>query len=165
MKKYCAHCGYKTEEKDLRCPICGGPLFLGSGSDRACDPREEAEWNSGYHNDFEEGRKTGEYCDPRFEKYTNGGEHYHGTQKTSYTAAGNNTQELNMTPKGALLMALIVSLFIPVVGPLIIIGITKGRDTEGAAAARKAAIVMFIFSLISLLFTLGSGFLNQFMVY
>lgn len=162
MRKYCAHCGYKTEEKDLKCPICGGPLFPGIGADRACDPREEAEWNSGYHNDFEEGRKTGEYCDPRFEKYANGGEHYHGTQKTTYTANGSgSTPELTMTPKGAVILALIVSLCIPFVGPIIIIAMTKGRVTEGAAAARRAAIAFLILTFVSAFFASASGILDQ----
>ncbi len=59
MSKICSSCGYKTEEKDLKCPICGGALYRGGGAADPCDPAEEAQWNGGYHNDFEEGRKTG----------------------------------------------------------------------------------------------------------
>ena len=157
MKKTCRHCGYKTEEKDLKCPICGGPLFFDTGAADSCDPAEEKEWNSGYHNDFEEGRKTGEYCDPRFEKYANGGEHYHGTQKTTFNQKTYTSQEMNLTPKAAVIIALIVSVFIPFVGPLFIIGFTKAQDGEAARAARRAAIMFLILTVISGVLTFASG--------
>lgn len=160
MKKTCRNCGYKTEEKDLKCPICGGPLYFDTGAGEACDPAEEKEWNSGYHNDFEEGRKTGEYCDPRFEKYANGGEHYHGTQKTTFNQKTYTSQTLNVTPKAAVIIALIVSLFIPFVGPIIIIGLTKSQDGEAARAARRAAVMFLILSVVSAVFTFATGLFN-----
>ena len=162
MKKTCKNCGYKTEEKDLRCPICGGPLFFDTGAADACDPREERNWNSGYHNDFEEGRKTGEYCDPRFEKYANGGEHYHGTQKTTYSTKTVSGSDLTATPKAAVIITLFVSLFFPIIGPLIVIGFTKSNDSESAAAAKKAAIVFLSLTIVFAVSLFNSAFAGAF---
>ena len=137
MSKICSSCGYKTEEKDLKCPICGGALYRGGGAADPCDPAEEAEWNGGYHNDFEEGRKTGDYCDSELEKLANGGQHYHGTVKTTYSQKTDS---------------------FPLVGPIIAIGLTKSKQSEAAAAARKAAIALLIVTII-VAAVFGSGIL------
>ncbi len=157
MKKTCKSCGYRTEEKDLRCPICGGALYYDLGREKACDTVREKEWNSGFHNDFEEGRKTGEYCDPKLEKYANGGEHYHGTVKTTFSDKSTEIVGPRFTPKGALIATLIVSLIFPVVGPIIVLGYVKNNNSEAAVAARRASIVLMILSLIAVFSFLQLG--------
>ncbi|MBO4342585.1 MAG: hypothetical protein J5870_05795 [Clostridia bacterium] len=149
MRKICAGCGYKTEEKDLRCPICGGALYRSGGAADPCDTAEEAEWNGGFHNDFTEGRKTGEYCDPELEKLTNGGEHYHGTAKTTYSQQANELPQLKLTPKAAMIITIIAAFIFPFVGPLIALGLTKEKSSEAASAARKAAVVLLILTVVA----------------
>lgn len=91
IKIQCSSCGYTLQEGDgLKCPICGG-IMAPIVQDKACDKEEEKRWNNGYHNDFEEGRKTGSYCDSNLEKYTNGGEHYHPFENTNKTVVINKT--------------------------------------------------------------------------
>ena len=150
MRKVCSACGYKSGDKDIKCPICGGMMLGGTGSEDACDPAEEKEWNGGYHNDFEEGRKTGEYCDPKFEKYVNGAEHYHGTEKTT---ANKNTSALgdsDASVKAAVIMTIVFSIFFPIVCPLVIIKMTKEREGEAARAARIAAGAMIAITLVTI---------------
>ncbi|MBR6702202.1 MAG: hypothetical protein IKI78_03570 [Clostridia bacterium] len=160
MRKVCGNCGYKTGGKDMKCPICGGIMLNDGGFDAACDPSEEREWNGGYHNDFEEGRKTGEYCDPELEKYANGGEHYHGTQKTSASRKTEVFGEGEMPVQTAVILTLVISLFIPVVSPLIILKMIKGRDSDAARAARKAAIVMLILTVAAFALNFFVGYFN-----
>ena len=64
---------------------------------------------------------------------------------------------MNLTPKAAVIIALIVSVFIPFVGPLFIIGFTKTQDGEAARAARRAAIMFLILTVISGVLTFASG--------
>lgn len=144
MRKVCGNCGYKTGEKDTKCPICGGFMLNDAGFNASCDPTEEREWNGGYHNDFEEGRKTGEYCDPALEKYANGGEHYHGTQRTSANQKTAVFGEGEMPVRTAVILTVIISLLFPVVCPLIILNLIKGRDSDAARAARKTAIAILV---------------------
>ena len=158
MSKICSSCGYKTEEKDLKCPICGGALYRGGGAADPCDSAEEAQWNGGYHNDFEEGRKTGDYCDSELEKLANGGEHYHGSVKTTYSQKTDSRQEEIFTPQMAIIITALASLFFPLVGPIIAIGLTKSKQSEAAAAARKAAIALLIVTII-VAAVFGSGIL------
>ena len=148
MKKTCSGCGYKTDEKDRKCPICGGALYYDGGVFSPHNPRAEKEWNGGYHNDFEEGRKTGEYCDPEFEKYANGGEHYHGTPKTTAGGTAKLFDNPDMTPQAARIIAVILSLFLPVAGPFIVLGLAKGSDTEASRAAKKTAFAVLIITFI-----------------
>lgn len=162
MKKICGSCGYKTEEKDLKCPICGGMLFPSGGEEEVCDPRAEREWNGGYHNDFEEGRKTGEYCDPALEKYTNGGEHYHGTERTSSAQQTVFSDDTEIPPQAAIIVSILISIFFPLVGPLIILKLTKGKDSEAAKLARRAAIAVLVISIIVIVARFGIGYFDMF---
>ena len=157
MKKVCGGCGYKTGEKDMKCPICGGMLFTAGGDDDLCDPRAEAQWNGGYHNDFEEGRKTGEYCDPALEKYANGGAHYHGTERTSANQKTIFSDDTGAPPQAAIIFSIIISIFMPVIGPLIIIKLTKESDSEAARFARRAAIAVLVITVMIFAFSFFTG--------
>ena len=150
MKKVCGSCGYKTEEKDMKCPICGGMLFPAGGEGDACDPRAEKQWNGGYHNDFEEGRKTGEYCDPELEKYANGGAHYHGTEKTSANRKTVFSEDVDVSSRVAIIFSILFSIFLPVFGPIVIIRLTKESDSEEGRFARKAAIAVLAITVMVL---------------
>ena len=142
----CPNCGYVATDREHRCPLCGKRLFSGIKIiNNNCDPAREAEWNDGYHDDFIEGNKTGSYCDDRLEKYLNGGEHYHGTQKESYSLK-TTTDTPVFPPKIAVLMVVIFSIFFPVAGPIISIMIagknTSPENEPAAAAAKKTAYIM-----------------------
>lgn len=177
MQKICQNCGYVTEKKDSKCPVCGGPLGARYETDlSACDPREEAEWNGGYHNDFEEGRKTGEYCDPKFEKYANGGEHYHGTEKETYNEEKTYNKKVTysqktipdtiprdiseLPPAIQVIVSLFIGLSFPVVGPILLMIFTKKAENEnGAKRIKKTAVICLIISFIWLFIRFCFNFL------
>lgn len=88
----CSKCGCKTE--DLKCPICGG--FTGYEASSLHDEKLEKMFNNGYHDDFREGRKTGEYCDRELEKNINGGDHYSSNNSQSWRTSPDGTIKVNI---------------------------------------------------------------------
>lgn len=76
--KHCSQCGYFSDGfKGAICPLCGGLMVRKANDDTACDPKTEKELNGGYHDDFREGRKTGDYCDANIENME--GAHFHNS--------------------------------------------------------------------------------------
>lgn len=179
MTKQCSNCGYSASDSEIKCPLCGKRLITVYNSfDSTCDPVEEKEWNSGYHNDFEEGRKTGEYCDPRFEKYLNGGDHYHGTEKESYNEEVSYNRKTSysqpprditeLPPKAQVIIVLLISFFLPIFGPVCIMAASKkdGSINEAGRArillktAKICLTVTIIWLIVHLLFGLVLANIN-----
>ena len=157
MKKYCPRCGYISGERDeeSKCPLCGKRFLTGAAipNPESCDRETEKEFNNGYHDDFQEGRKTGEYCDERLEKYVNAGEHYYGTVKESYnkktvgSAADNPvTEKIGTHFVG---FSALISLLFPVFGLIVIYSITiNDKENDSYAKARKVSLAVTILAAV-----------------
>lgn len=159
--KVCGKCGYVSHDNDLKCPICGGHFSLTAFSDTACDPQEEKKWNNSYHNDFEEGRKTGEYCDPKLEKYTNRGAHYHGNEEVSYNEDVTYNEKVsylnNEIPIAFTHPAIVVmlTLFFRLVYLIALFVITKDKtEDEQVKKARKISLITYCCTVIPFVFQL-----------
>lgn len=145
----CTKCGYSCADKDMFCPICGGRMASKS-VEQICDPVKEREWNSSYHNDFEENTKTGEYCDREFEKSVNGGEHYHDHQKS-----GNQTSPaafFNEPEKARLILIIIQAAlcFAPLVG-IFFFGtcVDKMRKGEMPEEYKKPLVIAMVVAYVA----------------
>lgn len=144
MSWKCNNCGYTISDvkEDIKCPVCSGHMINSPDIDKtACDAENEKEWNGGYHNDFAEGRKTGEYCDPMFEKYVNGGEHYH--RKNNLKVTSNPI---------ILFISCFICITFPLFGPIILLCTTKnsvtGLDEESRYTMRTVSKVFLSVSII-----------------
>lgn len=150
MSKICNGCGYisKHGDPETKCPLCGQRLMIQSETG-SCDREFEQEWNEGYHDDFKEGRKTGEYCDRELEKNINGGEHYHGSQKTTYTD-GSFLPFTEDTPiSRVIIISLVITVLFPFVGAAIIFFFTKdNKDEPFAKKARAVSVAVIILMII-----------------
>ncbi len=153
--KQCPGCGYKSREADeKRCPMCSA-LLIEAGASSACDYKSEKEWNNGYHNDFLEGRKTGEYCDPKFEKAVNGGEHYHNKTDLSTLSDLIPEKYRNFI---AVFISAIISIGFPVLGTIISLSFF-----EKIFPGQKKIIFIgaILIPIIFLVFSFSFGFIKR----
>ncbi len=160
IRNECTNCGYKTDSSESVCPICGGSMRISSShkahaDDEAnnpksfipvfrngCDEDKEKEWNNGYHDDYTEKRKTGDYCDRELEKNTNGGQHYHNKNGTDYPAS---EEQANKATVIILCIIQGIAIFSPFVGLFLFI-MTMFNFKEGKISAefKKPVIMTFI---------------------
>lgn len=160
-RKVCSNCGYHSSENDLKCPVCGGHM----GGEAYYTPHNsevEHELNNGYHNDFEEGNKTGDYCDRDLELNTNGGQHYHNDQQaeTAFEILNNAKPVYEMEKKEVLKIQAILSIF-PIIGLLYLIYSIKQFDEYGMDDYKRSSIaVFFTIKFIMFMFVFSNDIFN-----
>ena len=72
------------------------------------------------------------------------------------------SDDTEIPPQAAIIVSILISLFFPVVGPLIILKLTKGKDSEAAKLARRAAIAVLVISIIVIVARFGIGYFDMF---
>lgn len=160
IRNECTNCGYKTDSRESVCPICGGNMRI-SSSHKAhaedgdnipksilsvfhdgCDEEKEKEWNNGYHDDYSEQHKTGDYCDRELEKNTNGGQHYHNENSAESTLSEEQTKKITTV---ILCLIQAIGIFSPFIGAFLFITIIFkiGKGTL-SSCYKKPVIITFI---------------------